>query len=281
MASASDIALIGPADPVHPVILSVPHAGRRWSAAMRAACRQDPDALLPLEDRHADRLVAAAVAHGFTALLSHVPRAWVDLNRAPDDQDWPRLAGEPARRVSARAAAGIGVVPDRLTGLGPIWRAPLTRAEVAARVARHHAPWHGALAALMDRAQARFGRVLLIDVHSMPARSGGRADLVLGTRRGRSVAGEWVHAARRTLIARGRRVAIDQPYAGAHIAERHGRPPAGRHVLQLEVCRSLYLDRAAREVGPGLERAATDVLSVARALADRLAPLADLPTAAE
>ncbi len=248
---------------------------------MRAACRHSPDALLALEDRHADRLVSAAAAAGFTALMAHAPRAWVDLNRAPDDLDWPRLAGEPPRPVSARAAAGIGVVPDRLAGLGSVWRTPLSRREVAARVAADHEPWHRALAELIDRAQARFGEVVLLDVHSMPVAAGRRAEVVLGTRGGRSVAGEWVHAARLALAARGRRVAIDQPYAGAHIAERHGRPSAGRHVLQLELCRSLYLDRAAREPGGGLERAAGDVLAVARALADRLSSPASLPLAAE
>ena len=248
---------------------------------MRSACRVDPDALLPLEDRHADRLVDSAVAAGFSVLLCDVPRAWVDLNRAPDDLDWPRLSDEPAGRVSARAAAGIGVVPDRLGDLHRLWRVPLSRADVAGRVAAVHEPWHAALRELIDRTRERFGAVVLLDVHSMPATSGRRADVVLGTLRGRSVAAQWAQRARSVLMARGRRVAVDHPYAGAHIAERHGAPAAGRHVLQLEVCRSLYLDAAGREPSAGLERVAADVLAVARAIAGDLARAEEQPLAAE
>lgn len=269
--------LFGPAESRHPVILSVPHAGRRWTPAMLAAAAHPVEELVALEDRHADRLVDAAVAAGFTALVAHTPRAWVDLNRAPDDLDWPRLTGEAVAEVSARAAAGIGVVPDRIAGLGAIWRAPLSRQEVAARVAAHHAPWHDRLAALIDRTVDDHGEALVIDVHSMPASGRGGAEMVLGTRRGRSVGARWVRVARQALATRGRRVAVDRPYAGAHIAERHGRPAERRHVLQLEVCRSTYLDRAADEPSAGLARAQANVLAVARALSDRMA----LPIAAE
>lgn len=249
---------------------------------MRAATAHPVEDLVTLEDRHADRLVDAAVAAGFTTLVAHTPRAWVDLNRAPDDLDWhrltgERLTGEPLGKVSARAAAGIGVVPDRIAGLGTIWRTPLGRDEVAARVATHHAPWHDQLSALIDRTVALHGEALVLDVHSMPASGRASAQLVLGTRRGRSVGAEWVRVAREALVSRGRRVAIDQPYAGAHIAERHGRPGTLRHVLQLEVCRSTYLDRAANVPSAGLARAQGDVLAVAHALSERLA----LPIAAE
>ena len=267
--------LLGPAVPRHPVILSVPHAGRVWTDAMRARAAYSPDALRPLEDRHADALVATAVEAGFTALVAQTPRAWVDLNRAPDDLDWPRLAGEPARTVSARAAAGIGIVPDRMARLGSIWCERLSRVDVTERVRAVHAPFHDRLAALMDEAARRFGHVLLLDVHSMPQQAGRRIDIALGTRRGRSVAGEWAARARGLLAAGGRRVAIDTPYAGAHIAERHGDPRRGRHVLQFEICRSLYLDGREDGTGPGLERAQADVLALANGLSVAMtAPLA-------
>lgn len=248
---------------------------------MRVACLADSGALLPLEDRHADRLVDRAVEEGFTVLTCDVPRAWIDLNRAPDDLDWNRLSGEPLQPVSARAAAGIGVVPDRLPDIGPLWRAPLSRGEVARRVDAVHEPWHTKLGGLLESTRARFGEVVLLDIHSMPTTSSRQADIVLGTLRGRSMAAEWVHTARLALASRGRRVAIDQPYAGAHIAERHGRPAARRHVLQIEMCRSLYLDAAAKRPSDGLSRAADDVLAVAQALSRRLSQSDAIPLAAE
>lgn len=244
---------------------------------MQGCAAYSPDALRELEDRHADALVATAVEAGFTALVARTPRAWVDMNRAPDDLDWPRLAGEPPQEVSARAAAGIGVVPDRLGRSGFLWREPLSRLAVAERVRDCHAPFHKRLTGMMDEAQRRFGHVLLLDVHSMPQQAGRRIDIVLGTRRGSSVGGDWVACAREMLAARGRRVAIDKPYAGAHIAERHGDPRLGRHALQLEICRSLYLDQQGDGTGPGLERAQADLL----ALADGLSAAMAIPLAAE
>ncbi len=275
------VRLLGPVEPALPVVLSVPHAGREWTPAMRAACLADSGALLPLEDRFADRLVDRAVDVGFTVLTCDVPRAWIDLNRAPDDLDWNRLTAEPPQPVSARAAAGIGVVPDRLPDIGPLWRAPLSRAEVARRVDAVHEPWHAKLGGLLESALARFGEVVLLDIHSMPKASSRQADIVLGTLRGRSVAAEWVHTARLALASRGRRVAIDQPYAGAHIAERHGRPAGNQHVLQIEMCRGLYLDAAAKQPSDGLSRAAEDVLAVAEAISGRLDPSDVIPLAAE
>ena len=269
--------LFGPAESRHPVLLTVPHAGRRWTPTMRAAARHPTSDLVSLEDRHADQLVGAAVAAGFTALVAHCPRAWVDLNRAPDDLDWPRLAGEPTGEVSPRAAAGIGVVPDRMAGLGSLWCAPLGRAEVAARVTAHHAPWHQRLDALIARTVVRHGEALVLDIHSMPPGRRRGPEVVLGTRRGRSIGAEWVRVAREALTLRGRRVAIDDPYAGAHIAERHGRPAEGRHVLQLELCRSTYLGRGMREVSGGLDRAQGDVLATANAISARMS----MPLAAE
>ena len=279
MEPPSPALLCGPAVPRRPVILSVPHAGRAWTDAMRARAAHPPDALRSLEDRHADALVAAAVEAGFTSLIAQAPRAWVDLNRASDDLDWPRLTGEPGQTVSARAAAGIGVVPDRLERLGFLWRERLSRDEVAERVRTVHAPFHERLAGLMAETARRFGHVLLLDVHSMPRQTG--REVVLGTRRGRSVGGEWVARARDLLTRRGRRVAIDTPYAGAHIAERHGDPRHGHHVLQLEICRSLYLDRMGDDTGPGLDRARADVLTLAEGLSAAMEGAMAAPLAAE
>ena len=275
------VRLLGPAEPAAPVVLSVPHAGRTWAPSMRAACLADADDLLPLEDRYADRLVDRVVEAGFTVLTCDVPRAWIDLNRAPGDLDWRRVAGEPPGPVSARAAAGIGVVPDRLATVGPLWRTPLSRPEVARRVAAVHAPWHSALDTLLATTRDRFGEVVLLDIHSMPAASARQADVVLGTLRGRSVAARWVQMARSALVSRGRRVAVDQPYAGAYIAERHGRPGDDRHVLQVEMCRSLYLDAAGRQTTAGLSRAADDVLALAQAIGTAITGEDPLPLAAE
>ncbi|MES2754531.1 MAG: N-formylglutamate amidohydrolase, partial [Pseudomonadota bacterium] len=79
----------GPADPVSPVVLSVPHAGRDYPAALRAALAVPLSHLFALEDRHADTLAAAARGRE-TMLVQTRARAWIDLNRAEDERD-PRV----------------------------------------------------------------------------------------------------------------------------------------------------------------------------------------------
>jgi N-formylglutamate amidohydrolase len=39
-------------------------------------------------------------------------------------------------------------------------------------------------------------------------------------------------------------VARNIPFAGAYIAETYGRPATGRHVVQIEINRALYMDEA-------------------------------------
>ena len=132
-----------------------------------------------------------------------------------------------------------------------IYREPLPFAEAEARIARVHAPFHAELARLMDGAAARFGCAVLLDWHSMPAAAvsaaGGREGphMVLGDRHGASASAAVVRRVEEELVRQGWRVARNRPYAGGHVVERHGRPAARRHAVQVEVRRDLYLDEAA------------------------------------
>ena len=44
------------------------------------------------------------------------------------------------------------------------------------------------------------------------------------------------------LAAQGLRVRRNQPYAGGFTTQRYGRPSVGRHTLQIEINRALYMD---------------------------------------
>jgi len=52
------------------------------------------------------------------------------------------------------------------------------------------------------------------------------------------------------LSAQGLRVLRNQPYAGGFTTQRYGRPAQGRHALQIEINRSLYMDEARHEKLP-------------------------------
>jgi N-formylglutamate amidohydrolase len=275
-----------------PILIAVPHAGRAYPEALAALMRNQAAASLRLEDRFAD-LVAEAVARetGASLLVAHAPRAMIDLNRAPDDVDWDMVAGgapEPLIRLAAgrRARSGLGLVPRRLPGLGELWKRRMTSEELAARVEQVHVPYHAALAGGIEALRDRWGAALLIDLHSMPPLGPKRGadaapDFVIGDRFGASCDGMLSAAAIDHFAQAGSRVAHNRPYAGGYVLDRHAAPARGLHALQIEICRSAYLDAHLQEPGAGLAAVARLMAGLVRRLAEELAAGRSLPQAAE
>lgn len=267
--------LIGPMPPASPVVLSVPHAGRDYPLPLRSALRVPLVALRALEDRFIDE-VASAARGGETMLVQRVARAWIDLNRAEHDRD-PRLDdGAPGGPASAKVRSGLGLVPRRTNAAGELWRRRFGADEVAARIAAAHRPYHEALATALAAARARFGVAVLLDVHSMPPITGGRARIVIGDRFGRAAGSRFVGRVEAAVAAAGFEQALNAPYAGGHILERHGRPRDGVHAIQLEIDRSLYLDGQLDQLGAGLNSVVELLRDIVAALTDEAA---DLPAA--
>ncbi len=261
---------IGPQTPATPVILSVPHAGRSYQPSLLQAARVPLNVLEALEDRFVDRLIWRAVASGVTALVATAPRAEIDLNRDEREIDPAMIAPPPAAGAiisSARTRGGFGLLPARIAGAGALWRGRISRDELKRRVETIHRPFHAALADTLAAARARFGVAVLLDCHSMPPRADtGGETIVLGDRHGITIAPELLAAAILTCRSHGFSVGCNDPYAGGHIVERHGRPSLNVHALQLEIDRTAYLNAALREPGPGFDAAARVIAAVADAL---------------
>lgn len=267
-----------------PVLIAAPHAGRVYPAALTARMRHPADAALRLEDRHVDSLARGiAEATGAALLVAQAPRAMVDLNRAPDDMDWSMIAGGNAggarhSLANRRARSGLGVVPRRLAGLGEIWRGTMPRDEFDARIALIHAPYHAALARALERLRDQWGAALLIDLHSMPplGSPGGRQpapEFVIGDRFGASCDRGLVSTAFTFLEAQSRVAAHNRPYAGGYVLDRHAAPARGIHALQLEICRSSYLDARFAETSVRAGAVIRTVAGLVRALAGEVANL--------
>ncbi|MEO0063040.1 MAG: hypothetical protein RLZZ08_1600 [Pseudomonadota bacterium] len=280
------------ADPPLPVLISVPHAGRSYPATLVARMRHPAAASLRLEDRYVD-LVAQAVARatGAALLVAHAPRAMIDLNRAPEDVDWEMVAGgAPAGAMAfsagRRARSGLGLVPRRLSGMGEVWRRRLSASELAERVEHVHRPYHAALAERLESLRDRWGGALLLDLHSMPPLGAKRGadpapDFVIGDRFGASCGSGLAALACDHLAAAGHTVAHNRPYAGGYVLDRHGAPARGVHAVQVEVCRSTYLDSHLREPDAGLAGVAAALAGLVQRLAAELADQHRLPQAAE
>ncbi|TPW02659.1 MAG: hypothetical protein FD125_1944 [bacterium] len=254
-------------------VFASPHSGTVYPSGMGADPSLEDASLRSAEDALVDRLIAPGVDLGATVVLARIGRAWVDLNRDPADLDPLLIEGVADGAVSARTAAGYGVIP-RLTGDGrALYDRRLTLDEAGTRIAATHTPYHSALAERMQAARAQYGEAVLVDWHSMPARatqgSGGTRgpDVVLGDRHGSSCSAALTRRLRRAFESLGWRVALNQPYAGGWTTQIWGRPSEGLHAIQIELNRALYFDEAARSPGPGWSRTEK---GVARVIADLL-----------
>ena len=259
-----------------PVLISIPHAGRDYNHAVLANAAQGLKSLEPLEDPLVDRLCWRAIAAGFGAVVQNVPRAIIDCNRDEHEVDPASVEGISPAPVGPRARYGLGLVPSRTHQHGPLWRRPVDRAELNRRIEQIHRPYHRALGDALERMRCRFGEILLLDCHSMPARAG-TATVVIGDRHGESAAA-WVGAQALELSREsGLRAARNEPYAGGAIIARHGKPAEGVHALQVEIDRSAYLLRDGRTPGQGFDHVAqfleTLATGLGRAILDR--PLRD------
>lgn len=273
-----------------PFVLASPHSGAVYPPAFLALSRLDAATLRRSEDAHVDALAApAAAALGAPLICARFPRAYLDVNREPGEFD-PRLFEGPmpagVNTRSLRVAGGLGVAP-RVVGEGlDIYRGRLPVSAAIARVERLHLPFHRALSALLDAARARHGVAVLIDCHSMPAgptakAAGRRLDVVIGDRFGTSAEAGLVDAIEASFAADGLVTALNKPYAGGYITERYGKPAAGRHAVQIEISRDLYMDE--RSFAPHAGFAAT-AAALARACRAGLAAapgVAGLRAAAE
>ena len=264
-----------------PVLLSVPHAGRDYPPELLANLRASPTELLRLEDRYADRLIQPAIASGCPAIVAHRARAWIDLNRAETDIDIGMVSGANASlnaSPSSKARGGLGLFPRRLQACGELWRHPMKQADVEKRIEQLHLPYHLAVSEMLSAMRARFGMAILLDVHSMPPIPAGAASgtahdappqIVVGDRFGRGAASVYAELVIGRAQAAGMKAALNTPYSGDYILQRHGDPNRGIHALQLEVDRSLYLDSDMREPTDGLKAMASFVQAVVSDLADQ------------
>ena len=266
-----------------PLVFSSPHSGRGYPPDFVAASRLDPVALRRSEDCFVDEIFAAAPGLGAPLLAARFPRAYLDVNREAWELD-PAMFREPlpafVNATSPRVRMGLGTIARIVASGEEIYAKRLLFAEAARRVEAFYRPYHRSLARLVAETEAAFGGCLLVDCHSMPSACGGRAgdaDVVLGDCHGAACAAEIVEQARGFLERRGFTVALNAPYAGGFTTGHYGRPRHGRHALQIEINRALYMDERSYRRTPGLARLAGEmaafVAELGRIVGDCLAPV--------
>ncbi len=258
-----------PETDIAPVVLDSPHSGNIYPTDFGTiVARAD---LRRTEDAFVEQLYAEGPAKGAILIEALFPRCYIDANRNAMDLDQNMIAGTwPGELKPGKKTV--------VMGSGLIWRTgypdlemydrKLSIAEVRNRIDTFHAPYHNALTDALSVSHRRFGRVYHINCHSMPSMSSGkspegpgkeRPEFVLGDANGTSCSAAFTRRVHDVLAKMGYHVTINDPYNGAELIRAYSNPAAGRHSLQIEIKRQLYMDEQAITKNAGFDKLKTNL----------------------
>jgi len=260
------------------LVCASPHSGSEYPAEFLAASRLDPLTLRRSEDSFVDEIFGGAVELGAPLLKARFPRAYLDPNREPFELD-PTMFAEPlpayVNSRSPRVQVGLGTIARVVATGEEIYARKLRFADAVARVERLYRPYHQTLRQLLAATSERFSGYVLVDCHSMPSAGGpgerdfrrSGVDIVLGDCHGTSCHPAIMETAQQLLAAKGYRVVRNAPYAGGFTTSHYGAPQGGRHAIQIEINRALYMDERSIDRKPFLRQLAEDMRDLMAALA--------------
>ena len=266
-----------PKDWSSPVIFASPHSGQAYPPSFVEASRLDPVSLRRSEDAFVDDLFAAAPELGAPLLSANFPRVFVDPNREPFELDPEMFEDALPAHVntnSPRIRAGLGTMARVVTSGEEVYDGKLHFADAEAAIQATYMPYHAALKGLLDEAYERFGCWLLVDCQSMPSIGGPmdrdpgfqRVDFILGDRYGASCNAQVTTMTDVTLKKMHYIVKRNNPYAGGFTTAHYGEPGTGRHTLQIEINRALYMNEIDIERTEGFNTLKTNMTELIAAL---------------
>jgi N-formylglutamate deformylase len=246
-----------------PLVLDSPHSGHDFPADFGAVVSEAQ--LRESEDCYVDELYAAAHELGVPLLAATFPRTYLDPNRNAGDIDLDLIDGPwPWEyRPSGKARIGKSLIWRTLEDGRPIYARKLSPEAVRRRIERFHTPYHQKLIGELDAAHGRHGRVYHINCHSMRCVAGKqsedgpgsvRPDFVIGDRDGTTCEPRFTALVRDTLAGMGYRVSVNDPYKGVELIRAYSDPKAGRHSLQIEINKRLYMDEETLAKSAGFSR---------------------------
>lgn len=259
-----------------PVVFDSPHSGDIYPEDFGHCI--DRIHLRRTEDAFVDELFAEAPGKGATLVRALFPRSYIDPNRAPDDIDPSILRGAWPYRANPgeKARLGVGLIPTLEPG-GIVYDRVLSVEEAVNRLDSYYWPYHRELEEALDRAQLQGGSFWHVNCHSMPAVSTSvspegpgvpRPDFCLGTRDGTTCDVEFTELVEGFLASLGYSVTIDDPYKGVELVRRYSDPLRGRHSLQLEINRGLYMDEGNITKSEGFPALKADITRLVECICD-------------
>jgi formiminoglutamase len=222
-----------------PIILGFPHTGTdvppdSWERL------NDTGRLLTDTDWHIHRLYDGLLPD-VTTVRATFHRYVIDANRDPEG-----VSLYPGQNTT-------GLVPETDFDGVPIWQGgeEPVEADIAARLADFHAPYHAALSAEIERVKAIHGIAVLYDCHSIRSDvpflfEGTLPDFNIGTDSGKTCDQTIQDATVDVVLnADGYTSILNGRFKGGWTTRHYGRPETGVHAIQMELAQSTHLSTEA------------------------------------
>jgi len=238
-----------------PLFISCPHSGEK--IPLEANWLKDIDPIIQLRD--IDRFVDTfyrPLARKFGIPFVYTPwtRYAVDLNRLVVD-------------VDKNSVLGASETPGPFPKNGLHWvetsrqevlmKRPISKELHEILVQSYYEPFHKSIQAHFEHFKLQgHKRVFHIDVHSMPSKGTGmhrdagetRAEIVISDQDGKSCDPKFRDLVVESYKMAGFEVKLNWPYKGGRITETYGNPFKGRHTIQIEMNRGIYMDEETKKL---------------------------------
>ena len=235
------------------LILSSPHSGSFYPEDFLSLSNiQLPD-LIQNEDSLVDNLIDGTLYNNNIILKAIWSRSVIDVNRAINDfhhNDFDPPIIELKALPTKYARSGIGVIPIRSGINDKMYISKLPGGVGMKWLNLAWKNYHNTLNNLLNKTYSKFGHYVLFDFHSMPSFSETKqkhADIVLGDCHGKSIGSNFIDFIENQLKRSGLHIKRNSPYSGGYITENYGKPKEGKHTIQIEINRSIYMNEKSRE----------------------------------
>ena len=229
---------IEPHIPKVPIIISIPHAGTYIPGDIKSKMNPGLSEKLDDTDWFIHKLYGFATELGITMITANYSRWVVDLNRNPENKPLYNDGRVITDVVTVTDFNGNQIYKDDYVPSSD---------EIARRVALYHTPYHEKLNELLQQTKSEFGKVLLFDAHSIRKsvpgiRNEDFPDLILGDNDETSASSELIKTTIDSLQNKGYDFSHNHPFKGGYITRSFGKPAENIHALQLEMCKTNYMD---------------------------------------
>lgn len=230
-----------------PLLITIPHSGEETPLEVHWLKNLNESILMGDVDRYVDKLYIPFLNQmKIPYLFTKWHRYVVDLNRLPDDVDADSVAG--SKNPSGTYPRGLHwVYTTKGTRLMPT---PIPPEFHLSLLRKYYDSFHLEIAKKYKEFELGAKNIYHIDAHSMPSKGTSmhpdpgetRAEVVISDQKGKSCSPRFRDLVVEGYEKAGLKIKLNWPYVGGRITERYGDPSRGRHTIQVELNRSLYMD---------------------------------------